>query len=308
MKKIVVTGATGFIGVHIIEKLLDNDYEVYAVVRPNSRNIKRLPNHRNLKCLEIDICDIKELTTEIREPVEAFYHLAWEGTRVPHRDNKELQKRNYYGAIGAMETAIELQAKYFIGSGSQAEYGKFNGKVDESYPCNPVTEYGKAKYKAYCKLFQMAKQADMKFIWTRIFSVYGMHDCSQTLIMSCIDKMQKNQTVQMTEGVQYWDYIYIDDLTEAFVMFLKVNCKDGVYNIASGKARHLKEYVEEIKEILKSKSIIEYGAVPYEKDGSRNFQPVVKKIEEALNWSAHTSFEDGIKLLLKNKADINNES
>lgn len=299
MKKIVVTGATGFIGIHIIEKLLVNGYEVYAVVRPNSRNLNRLPQHNNLKCLEIEICDIKNILTIIRGPIEAFFHLAWEGTRAPYRDDKILQQKNYYGAVDAMETAIALQAKCFIGSGSQAEYGKFNGRVDESYPCNPVTEYGKAKYEAYCKLLQMSGQTETKFIWTRIFSAYGKFDYPQTLIMSCVDKMKKNETLQMTECVQYWDYIYVDDAAEAFVKFLKADCKDGVYNIASGKARPLKEYVEEIRKILGSESVIEYGAVPYGKEGPISFQPVIKKMEETLNWLPPTPFEEGIKFLLK---------
>lgn len=299
MKKIVVTGATSFIGVHLIEKLLDGETKIIAIVRPNSPNITRLPAHEDLEIVELEIQEMKLIGNKISGEIDAFYHLAWEGARAPYRDDKELQEKNYFGAIDAMKAALALKVKVFVGSGSQAEYGKFNGKVNEEYPCNPITEYGKAKYEAYCNLSKIAEENHIKFIWTRIFSVYGKYDFSGTLVMSSIDKMRRHENMQMTECIQNWDFVFVEDVAEALVRFIMVDCESGVYNVASGIAKPLKDFVEELKSILESRSGIEYGKIPYAKEGPVSFEPEVIKMESALQWKANTSFRDGIKKILE---------
>lgn len=298
MKYVVVTGATSFIGIHLIKKLLQNNYKVYAVVRPNSKNIARLPKHSNMVMLEVELSNTKDILNYISGDIYAFYHLAWEGARVPYRDDKVMQEKNYQAAIDAFEVALSLNVKKFIGIGSQAEYGKFNGVVDESYPCNPLTEYGKSKYATYLTILKLASEKNIKFYWPRIFSAYGPYDYEKSLIMSCIDKMQKNESIDMTECTQNWDYIYIDDIVEALIKFLDNDCENGAYNLASGNSRQLKLFVEEIKDVLQSKSIINYGAIPYGKEGPISFRPNVNKLEKALNWTAATKFTEGIKQIL----------
>ncbi len=177
MKKVVVTGATSFIGVHIIKEYLKNNCEVIAVVRPNSKNLSRLSKNNLLTVVEMDMENIEQLIKKFNnKKIDVFYHLAWEGVRAPYRDDAILQNENYICAVKAMKTAKGLGCDIFIGSGSQAEYGKCIGKIDENYPAAPVTEYGKAKLKTYEKLKILAKENNIKFIWARVFSVYGIYD------------------------------------------------------------------------------------------------------------------------------------
>lgn len=299
MRKVIVTGATSFIGVHLINKLLQLDFEVYAVIRPNSKNEKRIKEHHNLRIIEVDICNTKDIVKFVSDDIYAFYHLAWEGARAPYRDDKVMQEKNYQGAVEAFEVATKLNAVKFIGMGSQAEYGKFNGAVDESYPCNPVTEYGKSKYAAYNELFKLSEKSNIRFYWPRLFSAYGPYDYEKTLVMSCIDKMQTNESIDMTECIQNWDYIYVEDVVNALIRFLEVDCEKGAYNLASGNPRPLKAFVEELKDILQSKSVINYGVIPYGKEGPVSFEPIVKKLEKALDWKAENSFKEGIMKLMK---------
>lgn len=297
MKKVVITGATGFIGVHIVKRFLMDGVWVYAVVRPKSPNKKRLPENSNMHYIELEMDDIGQLAEKVPVSIDCFIHLAWEGTRAPYRDDKALQKRNVLHAIKAMEAAKQLNVSCFIGCGSQAEYGICSGRVDETYQCKPVTEYGKAKYRACNELKKMAEAWGIRFIWTRIFSVYGRYDYPGTLIMSCLDKMLKNEPVRVTECIQLWDYVYVGDVADAFVKLLESVSAEGIYNVASGSTRLLKEYIEQMKRITGSQSIIEYGALPYGKEGPISLNPVVSKLEKA-GWSAVTSFEKGIQQLL----------
>ena len=300
MKNVIVTGATSFIGVHIIKEYLKNNCPVIAVVRPNSKNLDRLPKNNLLTIVEIYIEKIETIIEKIEiEKIDIFYHLAWEGVRIPYRDDKILQKKNYTYAVNAMKVAIKLGCNTFIGAGSQAEYGKCVGKIDENYPTKPVNEYGKAKLKVYETLRKMAKENNIKFIWARIFSVYGIYDYKETMIMSTLAKMIKNESIQLTQCVQSWDYIYVEDLARAMYLLANTSCMDGIYNIASGESRLLKEFVIDMKDICKSSSKLEFGAIPYSNEGVMNFEPIVDKLKQNLGWSCKVNFQEGIKRILE---------
>lgn len=299
MKTIVITGATSFIGVHIIKEYLRHDCKVIGVVRSNSKNLNRLPSNDNLKIIKLDMNEIEKILEKLEEiKVDIFYHLAWEGARVPYRDDSVLQNNNYECALKAMSVAKKLGSKIFIGSGSQAEYGKCNGKIDENYPTNPTTAYGKAKLKTYEVLRDMSKENNIKFIWTRIFSVYGVYDYKGSLVMNALYKMKINQDIELTECKQIWDFIYVEDVATIMYLLANVNCSDGIYNIASGDSRQLKEFVLEMKEICSSTSQLKFGTIPYDSEGIVSFEPNVDKLKSNLGYSCKISFDEGIRKIL----------
>lgn len=298
MRKTVVTGATGFIAVHLINMLIDNGDFVYAVVKPQSANLSRLNQNDNLKIIELDINEIDTLPNIIGEDVDVFYHLAWQGTRGVARNDKEVQAKNYFGAINAIVAAHKMNSKVFIGTGSQAEYGAAEGKIDETYIENPETEYGKAKLKAKRDCEKFAEKNNIKFIWARFFSVYGEYDYENTLIMSCINKMSKNEDIELSDCEQKWDYLYVKDAASALMMFGLQGCSCGEYNVANGNAEILKNYVIKIKEIMKSESNLKFGAICNYARNKAFMEPSIKKIMREISWKPETSFEDGINNIL----------
>lgn len=302
MQKVIVTGATSFIGVHLIEKLLAENWEVYGVIRPNSSNLSRLPQHNHLHVVELELSEINQLPQHVTQ-ADCFYHLAWEGARLPHRDDPVMQKKNYDAAVAAMYAAHRLGCRCFVGFGSQAEYGTVNGPVDENYPPLPITEYGKYKLNAYHTLDKLAQKMNIHFVWLRIFSLYGKYDYPGTLIMSCIDKMQKNAPISLTQCSQNWDYLHVEDAAVAIALFAEIPCEDGVYHIASGNSRPLRAYVEEMKETLRSDSLLDFGAVPYGSGGPVNLEPDVNKTKETLGWEPKISFAQGILKIVQNSSN-----
>jgi nucleoside-diphosphate-sugar epimerase len=298
VKKIVITGATSFIGVNLIRTWLQEDCKIYAVIRPNSKNSSRVPNDEKVVIIERNMGQYERLSEDI-DHADYFYHLAWEGARLPYRDDKEIQKNNYECTIKAFDAAAKLGCSFFLGTGSQAEYGKTDGLVDEMYPCHPTTEYGKEKLHACQYLSQRASDYSMKFIWTRIFSIYGLYDYPGTLIMSAIEKMKNNEPVEMTECTQLWDYLNVADAARALKLFALTECESGIYNIASGEYQQLKQFVESIKLVLNSKSELNFGAVPYGEKGPVNLTPNVEKIKQALGWTPEIDFEKGIRDIIQ---------
>lgn len=297
---IVITGATSFIGIGILKKLLEeDDNRIWAVVRPNSINRNRIPRHKRIQIIELDMAQIDKLDLYIHEPVDVFYHLAWEGIRGLERDDAALQEKNYLSAMDAFYMSKKLNCHKFIGSGSQAEYGPMSGIITEEYPCNPNTEYGKAKLRVCQEIDAIAKKHQIEFIWGRIFSVYGIGDYMGSLIMTCVDKMLKGENIELTKCIQEWDYLYIDEAAEIFAKFGVMDCKSGIYNIASGKHQQLRDYVEIIKKATGSDSWLEYGKVPYTEKGMVSFIPDISKLKKEIHWESEITFEEGIKRILQ---------
>lgn len=294
MDKYVVTGATGLIGTQLVSKLLENDCFVYAIIRPESINKNRIIQHDNLQIIELGIEDYCLLYKYIPVSVDGIFHLAWEGGRGSSRNDKDIQYKNYICSIDLMISAIKLGVNVFIGSGSQAEYGKCTGKIDENYTTSPITEYGKYKLKTYETLKNLSQENNIKFIWPRIFSVYGKYDFDNTLIMSSLKKLSKNENLQLTECRQDWDFIHVKDAVDALYLLGLSNCIAGIYNIASGYSRPLREFVIDLKRITNSSSKLDFGAIEYGSEGIVSFNPSVLKLKTNTTWTCNISFEEGI--------------
>ena len=301
MKKVVVTGATSFLGSKLVEKLVNQNCFVYAVVRPNTNNINNIRLSSNVKTIQCDLDRIEDLTLLIDGNCDCFYHIAWNGTRVPFRDDKELQNKNYLSALKSYNVAKKLGCKTYISTGSQAEYGKCEGVITEDYNECPITEYGKAKLRSMKEIKQKAIKDDIKFGWIRIFSAYGPNDYDQTLISSCIEKMRKDESIQLTTCNQNWNYIYVDDVINIlYELMICDRYKSEVFNVCSDDTRQLKEYVLEMKKIIKSSSDLQFGARDYNKsEGIISFSPSNKKVKEILGYTSFKSFEYGIKKMLE---------
>lgn len=298
MKNIVVSGATSFIGIHLLNVLLsDENNHVFAVARPNSPNRNKLKIHKNLTVLELALQEIENLPKWISVPVDVFYHLAWEGTRASARDDKLLQENNYQSSIRAVKVAFELGCKSFVGIGSQAEYGKCIGRITENYKVAPLTEYGKAKLRTCEDGKKLADSLGVKFVWARIFSVYGKGDFEGTLIMSAISKMINNEKIPLTKCTQSWDFLYVLDAANA--LLLLSSAPTGIYNIASGVSHPLKDFVYEMVRLTDSNSVLEFGVIPYNTEGVISFEPVVDKLITAVGWAPEISFAHGVNEIIE---------
>jgi len=299
MKHIVITGATSMIGVHLMNQWLDHDCVIYAVIRPNSTNSSRIPADQKIKVINCSM-DMYDSLPDIIPQADYFYHLAWDGTRASARNDPALQNQNYVCAVKAMNAAKTLGCSFFLGSGSQAEYGKMTDYINEEHECAPITAYGKEKLHSCNTLGTMADDYGIRFVWTRIFSLYGQYDNPGNFVSTCLDRMCKNETIDMTMCTQMWDYLYAGDAVRAMVDFACNSHGKGVYNLASGNVRPLKEYVEDMLLVTQSHSKINFGSIPYGPDGPVDLLPDISRIKNELGWRAEMPFKEGIDEIIKN--------
>lgn len=307
---IAVTGATSFIGVPIIQQLLKQGHQVYAIMRPGSVHAGRLPAEAdNLHKIEMKLEELDQIAKIIPVPCHHFYHFGWEGAGSANRTNRQVQQQNVETSLKALEAARYLGCSHFLFSGSQAEYGICREAMTETTQCRPVSEYGKAKMDfssqaaALTAYWRLEGAASPACIHARIFSIYGPGDHPWSLVESCLRAFRRGDYLSLGECTQMWNFLYIDDLAAALLLLMKKEPSEayGVYNIAGPEsATHsLREYVRQIYELCGSHGSYSYGRRSENAEGPANLIPDITKLEKEIQWRPEVSFEEGIHRLLE---------
>lgn len=304
--KFIITGATSFIGLELIDYLLANNHSVVAVCRPNSKGLSSIPS--GVEIVTTEMSEYGNLHKEISN-ADVFINLAWGGTGHDGRNVVDVQNENVTYTTAAMFAADKIGCKLFVEAGSQAEYGSTTEPQSEDSVCNPFSEYGKAKLKVKEELFKISEQLGIKYIHLRIFSIFGENDHPWTLVMSAIDKMQKNEQVDLSPCTQNWNFLYVKDAVKMITKLCEYSINTNgfiheVYNIASRDTRVLMDFVEEMKAMTDSKSVLNYGAIT--PSNLVSLQPNISKMELATGIYEYTQFEDVIsKICLSYKSSKN---
>lgn len=294
MKKVIITGATGMIGIALAEYLLEKNIEVTAIIRENSNRRKNIPNNSKLKIIECSLNKLNELEIEDND-YYAFFHLAWDGTFGESRNDIEKQKLNIEYTMDAVKLAKKCGCKIFIGAGSQAEFGRVEGIINEKTIPNPETEYGKAKLEAGISSRKLSNELGIKHIWTRIFSVYGPYDGENTMVISSIREMLNGYSPEYTKGEQNWDYLYCKDIAKALYLLSINGIENKTYCIASGKMKKLYEYIEIIRNAINPNIELKLGAKPYAENQVMNLNVDISELINDVNFVSEFDFEKGIK-------------
>ena len=263
MKRAIITGATGTVGTALIEELTQNQVEVLVLCRKESRRLHQLPDNPFVRKVFCALDQLADLNHDDGQPYDVFFHMGWEGTIGPERDDMYLQNRNVKYALDAVETAKRFGCRRFVGVGSQAEYGHAEGLLRPDTPVHPEMGYGIGKLTAGLMTREHAHQLGLEHIWVRLLSIYGPNDGPQSLIMSTIQKIQAGEVPQLTKGEQWWDYLYSRDASRALKLLGEKGVDGKTYVLGNGKVRQLKDYVTDIRDVIRPDAQLDFGAIPY---------------------------------------------
>lgn len=299
MKRAVITGATGAVGMALINELISHDVRLLLLCRPGSERNRHLPEHPNIRKICCALGQLAELKADTEIKYDVFFHLAWEGTTGAKREDADLQTDNIGYCLDAVRAAARLGCHTFIGAGSQAEYGRVVGKLRPDTPVFPETAYGIAKLCAGMMSRELAHQLGIRHIWTRILSVYGPYDTEESLIMSTIRKLLSGAGLKFTAGEQIWDYLYSSDAARALYLLGERGVDGKVYVLGSGRARPLKEYINEICRAAGKEAAVELGALPYGQRQVMYLCADISELQEDTAFSPRVEFTDGIRKILE---------
>jgi nucleoside-diphosphate-sugar epimerase len=260
---ILLTGATGFIGSHIAEFLVNKNHTIYATCRKSSDFKKCATFYEKVEWLNQDIDDWQQNVEHIE--LDLLIHTAWSGVSASQRNDWDIQLINFEFSKKIIEFSLQLNVKKIICLGSQAEYGLFDSKVTENETPYPIDAYGAIKLLTLYYLSNIADKQLINWYWLRVFSVIGQNENDSWLLPQVMSKLLLGSEIELTEGKQCYDYLYIDDFLSRLNLVIEAsNNISGVYNICSGRSVEIKEMLILVAEKLNiSSSKLLFGKIPY---------------------------------------------
>ena len=290
LKNYIVTGAAGFLGCNLTERLMqEENAHIYAVVRPNSPHNARLTPSERLTIVPADLSEYAHLDEMIEEACDVFFHLAWQGGRYDFA----AQYGNIADTLGALEAAGRLGCRHFICTGSQAEYGRQTALITEEMSPHPVCAYGAAKLAACVLSRQRAADLGIEWIWGRVFSLYGRYEQEGRMLPALVKSLRSEQPFALSSsGAQNWDYLYAADAADALLALAEQGRAGEIYNIANGDYRPLRDYIEEARAVIAPQCDVTYGAADAD---VFSLQPSVEKIRRDTGWQPMMDFVDGLR-------------
>lgn len=294
--RMLITGATGFIGSYVLKRLLaDGRHEVAILVRPESdtwrissltNQVRRIPfGLNNLRAARADVCDFRP---------EIVIHLAWSG--VGNRFRNDLaQVDNLRTTVDLVELVRDAGATALIGIGSQAEYGPTQGVIHEGMPTRPTTLYGITKLSAYMLTEHLCRGAGIRFGWVRVFSTYGPMDDPSWMIPYLILKLLNREKPALTPGTQVWDYLHAEDAARAIEGVGSCSSAAGVFNLGSGNPREVRDIVKLVRDQVDPTLPLGFGEVPFRPDQVMHLEADITRLRDQTGWSPAVSLEDGIR-------------
>ena len=299
MNRVIVSGATGAIGNALITKLIEREIEVLVLTHKGSARNETIPKHELVTTMDATLSALDDIRNDSGKRYDTFFHLAWAGTTGASRNDACLQSSNIRYSLDAVKLAERFGCETFVGIGSQAEYGRYEGLLKADSLVNPETCYGIAKLAAGMLTRELAGQLGIRHIWVRVVSIYGPQDGPDTMVMSMISKLRKGEPPKLTKGEQMWDYLYSGDAAEALVRLGSKGMDGKTYVLGSGQAQPLRWYFEQIRDAVDPDAAMEIGAIPYAERQVMFLCADISELTEDTGWRPKTPFSEGIQSLLR---------
>jgi nucleoside-diphosphate-sugar epimerase len=289
MKRVLVTGASGFIGHHCIEPLLARGYEVVAV---SSRPQPKDP--RGVEWLRADLLEAGAAKTLAAAKATHLLHLAWvvvPGKLISSPENFDWVR----ASMELVREFAERGGKRLAVCGSGYEYDCTYGHCsEETTPTAPSTVYGACKLALNLMVRAYAAPAGVSAAWGRAFFLYGPREHPQRLVSSVILSLLKGEPARCSHGRQVRDYMHVQDVADALVALLDSEVTGSV-NVSSGRETTVGEIVSTIGRLLGRPELIQLGAIPTRADDLALVVGENRRLVSEVGWTQRYDLEPGLR-------------
>jgi UDP-glucuronate decarboxylase len=295
-----VTGGAGFLGSHLIDRLLEQGHEVICVdnlFTGTKRNIEHLHNHPRFEFMRHDV------TFPLYVEVDEIYNLACPASPIHYQhDPVQTTKTSVHGAINMLGLAKRLKAKIFQASTSEVYGDPYVHPQPEDYwgnvnPIGPRSCYDEGKRCAETLFFDYWRQHDLDIKVVRIFNTYGprMHHADGRVVSNFIVQALRGEPITIYgDGQQTRSFCYVDDLVEGFLRMMETDRSvPGPINLGNPGEFTIRELAE--KTIAQTESSSQLIEMPLPADDPKQRQPDITKAREILNWEPAVALDEGLE-------------
>jgi nucleoside-diphosphate-sugar epimerase len=302
-RPVLVTGGAGFIGSHLVRRLIRDGHPVVVLTRETTDMHRIADVAPRLTVLRNDMSDERRLAGLLQElsPIGVFHCASSNIKQGVAAPEDELIRANVAGTIHLVNALRDVQYRFFVNCGSYLEYGTHDTPLKESDRCEPLEIYALTKLAGtlYCQA--AARAAKKPIITFRIFSPYGPAMERGRLVDNVIRHALRNEDISLTSPDVSRDFIFVEDMADLYMEAMeKAEAHGGeVFNLASGKAVTLKEFAELVLRVTGSSSKLIWGgakAVSYDKGCQ---EANMQKTYNAFAWRPTRDLKAGITKIIE---------
>jgi len=291
VKRVIITGGTGFIGSWLTEEMINNKIEVIMLVRDKSKCDKLIKDGINV--VEY-YSETYEQLKQSKVEIDAFYHLAWAGVAPEKKNDRVIQINNIDLAMEMLEYASEIGVKRFIATGTVAEYAFCEDVMDVNAKQTPNDLYGASKTAAHYMLETWARTLNMPFNWIVIPSTFGEGRRDNNILTYTIKTLLAGEKPSYGYLTQMWDFLYVGEVVRALRLIGEKGHYSKCYAIGSGVYRPLRNYVETIRDIINPDLPLGIGDKPSLSDKAFSSCVSIKELTADTGFVPQITFEEGI--------------
>ena len=258
--RILITGATGFVGKQVIKRLCDLDVKIYLVLRPGKENI--FHDNEAVQSIIFSQDIFKESAAwwaETCADIDTIIHLAWyaePGEYLESSKNSEC----FEGTVNLAKGAVKAGIKRFLGIGTCVEYKNSSSPLESSSPLHPFTPYAKAKVVTFQYLTTLFKESNIEFLWCRLFYLFGEGEDSRRLAPLLRNSFMHGKSVELSNPGMVKDYLNVEEAGK-IIANLAMNTHTGAYNVCSGNGITVQSFAEKIADEYNRRDLLKCGDV-----------------------------------------------
>ncbi len=259
MKTAVVTGANGFLGRGLVDKLCKNGYKVYCIDQYIDKT-----GFENTDNKVFVACHLKDIDTVPIVVPDLFYHLAWEGVSTDQKNDMAVQLRNVAYSIDCCKYAHKIRSRKFIFPGSASEYAYSDRPIDgvSTLPA-PCDAYAAVKASVHICLELTAKQLGLPYVRLLLPSIYGGRRNDANIITYTIQALLRGERPTFSKLEQMWEYVYADDAVRALLQIGERGIAGKSYPVGWGQKKKLAAYIYMVRDSIDPALELGIGERPY---------------------------------------------
>ena len=289
-RRVLLTGAAGFIGSHLARQLIAEGHDVTAILRPTDDRSRIGDLIAQMSIVEGDLADLPTIMEPLRNSQpEMCIHLAWQGWKGRATDNVA----SLAASLNLLRAMPELQCQRFISAGTCYEYDLCDTRLAEDHPLSPREVYGSCKKALFEVGQQFGAETGISVAVPRIFYTYGPGEPRQGLVPYIILSLLRGDAAKLTRGDQVRDYVYAEDIASA-IWAVATSDVRGAVNIASGHPVTVAHIARTLGELLEKPELIQLGAIDY-----RGSEPVrvlgdATRLHDEVKWTPAFDLDAGL--------------
>ena len=301
MKRVILTGGTGFVGTNLARRLLRDGHEVHLLVRPGHQPWRIEDIRPDVRVHELHLHEaeaVARVASQVRP--EWVFHLAAHGAYSWQTDWEQMVRTNIQGTMSLLSACLKTGFEAFVNTGSSSEYGFKDHAPAESEPLEPNSHYAVTKAAATLFCSHTARSERVHVPTLRLYSVFGPYEDPGRLVPKLILHGLRGELPPLADPEVARDFVYVDDVVKAYLLAATVRTSEWgpIYNVGTGVQTTLREAVAVAREAVGIAAEPVWNVMPNRQWDANVWVSDSRKIRAQLGWQPHHRFAEGFRLML----------